>query len=139
MYHSFPSNTSVQSFLNKIKQLPEEYIFIILTFSGSYASMLTKQRYLQERLQEQIPLLIIDVRQNTQVYHFFEQSFPKLFLRKKLPIHLCLRKLVDEKTNSIGLKPVMMNSATLGDRHFAQLRELLQKDLLEKDEGVSTS
>ena len=101
--------------------------------------MLTKQRYMQERLQDQIPLLIIDVRQSTHVYHFFEQTFPKLFLRKKLPIHLCLKKHVDEQTNSVGLQPIMINSATMGDRHFAQLRGLLDKDLLEKEEGVSTS
>lgn len=139
MYYAFPTNTSFQSFLHKIKQIPHEYIFLMLTFSGSYASMVTKQRYVQERLHEQIPLLVIDVRQSTQVYHHLEQLFPELFLQQKLPMHLCLKKRYDEQQNTLEIQPIMRNATTLWDRHFAQLRALLEEDVLEKEERVTTS
>lgn len=139
MYYAFPPNTSFQSFLHKIKQIPQEYIFLMLTFSGSYASMMTKQRYVQERLHEEIPLLVIDVRQSMHVFHHLEQLFPKLFLKQKLPMHLCIKKMYDEHLNTLELQPIMRNATTLGDRHFAQLRALLEEDTLEKEERVTTS
>jgi hypothetical protein len=139
MYYAFPANTSFQSFVHKIKQIPQEYVLLMLTFSGSYASMVTKQRYVQERLHEQIPLLVIDVRQSVQVYHHLEQLFPKLFLMQKLPMHVCIKKIYDEQHNMLELQPIMRNAAILGDHHFSQLRALLEEDVLEKEERVTTS
>ncbi len=139
MYYAFPSNTSLQSFLYKVKQFPQEYVFLMLTFSGSYESMVTKQRYVQERLHEKIPLLVVDVRKCVHIYHYLEQLFPKLFLKQKLPLHVCLKKIYHLEHNTLELQPIMRNTTTLGDRHFDQLRLLIEEDMLEKEEIVTTS
>ena len=139
MYYAFPSHTSLQSFLHKVKLFPQEYVFLILTFSWSYESMITKQRYVQERLHEKIPLLVVDVRKCVHIYHYLEQLFPKLFLKQRLPLHICLRKVYHLEHNSLELQPMMRNTSTLWDRHFDQLRTLIEEDVLEKGEIVTTS
>jgi|GEM_PF-3713841 len=139
MYYAFPSSTSFQTFVQKVKQLPQTYLFVMFTFSGSYASMITKQRYLHTRLHEQMPLLVIDVRQCHQLYHHVEQLFPKLFLQKKMPLHVCFKKIDNVPPLGLQLQPVMRNAATMGDRHFEQLRSLITQDQLEKQERVTTS
>lgn len=125
MYHVFPPKTSVVSFLKMMKSLPHTHVFLMLTFAGSYTSLLSKQRYIDSRLHEKIPLLIVDVRNSPAVVHQLQQSFPSLFKRNKLPLHICFEKKYNDDTHRLELKPLFMNSAILWDRHFDELQNVL--------------
>lgn len=125
MYYVFPPQSSMKSFVTKIKQQASPYAFVMFSFSGSYASMLTKQRYLHARMQQQIPLYSIDVRTSPQLYAHLKELFPRLLHATKIPIHMCFKIIKDPQKKSFALQPVYHNSAPLGDVHFAQLRALL--------------
>lgn len=143
MYYVFPANSTFPSFVQKIKHQPHEYVFVLFTFLWSYASLVSKQRYLQERLHEHIPLFVVDIRESAHVYHQMQQLFPDVFLYEKVPVHICLKKSHEEHTNRLQLQPILRNNTVLGDRHFAQLRTLVsqetQKDELVKEERVAIS
>jgi hypothetical protein len=139
MYYAFPADTSFQTFLKKVQEYNSSYCFVMLTFTGCYATLAAKQRYLQSRLHEHIPLLSVDIHASAQIYHHLIQAFPKVLNRQKLPLHICFKKTLNEKTNRLSLQPVLCNQAVLGDRHFDQLRELLVwQDALEKEQGVTS-
>jgi hypothetical protein len=139
MYHAFGPQCSFHNFLHKINEFWKEYVFVMLTFTGSYASMVTKHRYINERLHEEIPLLVIDIRHSLHLYHHIQHIFPKLLSHEKIPLHLCFKKIFNPEDKSLHLQPVLRNAAPLGDRHFEQLRSLLAEDTLEKHLRVTTS
>jgi hypothetical protein len=113
--------------VTKVKQQVSPYAFVMFSFSGSYASMLSKQRYLHARMHEQIPLYSIDVRTSPQLYAHFKELFPRLLHTAKIPIHICFKIIKDPQKKSFALQPIYHNSAPLGDAHFAQLHALVEQ------------
>lgn len=139
MYYQFPPSSSFSHLLRKISETKSSYVFLMFTFAGCYSSTISKQRYMQSRLHDDIPLLMIDVRQSPAIYHKLQQSFPDIFRKTKLPVHLCCEIAVDEWNKKLTMHPKLFNYTTLADRHFEEMSVLIKRTSLASESKTPIS